>query len=81
MAVYWFCKSCCREFQGYVPRGENKCDECKSSLLDQEINVCHDHGEYNQEDQYGVGIDSGCPVCFQIDEEDIREETRLADGC
>lgn len=42
-----------------------------------DIEVCSEHGEYTQEDQRRVGIEQGCPICFQIDLEADREEMRL----
>lgn len=39
---------------------------------------CSEHGEYTEYELERAGIDSGCPFCFAVDEEDSRTES---EGC
>lgn len=41
-----------------------------------DILECAEHGEYTEHEQDIVGIESGCPICFQIECEIDREEHR-----
>ena len=42
---------------------------------DEMIWTCAEHGEYTEYELERAGIESGCPICFAIDEEADRAES------